>query len=199
MNRQIKGGRPSLLLAKREPGETEAQAYEKALAKLEAGPVPEFSGLRLYQRRPKIYATICRMLAENMATAAIARACAVSPSTVTAVSLREKIPVEMEREKLLNLVRSAAKLSIEKLLELIPSLTSSRDAAICAGILIERQQLLAGEPTNISLVNKGEQLSHASYNELLNSLPSANVVEISSQQAPVGEPKGEDKPGEAVA
>jgi hypothetical protein len=193
-NKQLKKGRPSLLLAHREPGDTDEEAYEKALAKLESGPVPEFSGFRLHQRDPRKYATICRMLAENMATAAIARACGVSPSTVTAVSLREGTVVDLEREKLLSLVRSAAKLSVEKLLELIPSLTSSRDAAICAGILIERQQLLAGEPTNISL-SKGEQLSHQDFNSILAALPQADarvIVPNSSDQL-------EDKPEGTVA
>ena len=73
----------------------------KPSLRLESGPVPEFSGFRLHQRKPRLYAAICRMLAENMATAAIARACGVSPSTVTAVSLREQPVVELEREKLL--------------------------------------------------------------------------------------------------
>jgi hypothetical protein len=194
VNKQIKPGRPSLLLANREVGETEEEAYERALAKIESDPVPEFSGRRLFERYPRKYTTIVRMLAEDMATAAIARACGVSPSTVTAVKLREQIPQELEREKLLNLVRSAAKLSIEKLLELIPSLTSSRDAAICAGILIERQQLLAGEPTAISQT-KGEQLSHVDFNTLLSQLPQADarvIVPYSSDQL-------EDKPEGTVA
>ena len=190
-NKQLKEGRPSLLLANREAGETDEEAYERALAKIESEPVPEFSGLRLYQRYPRKYTTICRMLAENMATAAIARACGVSPSTVTAVSLREGTAVDLEREKLLSLVRSAAKLSIEKLLELLPPLTSSRDAAICAGILIERQHLLAGEPT--IRIGKEEQVSHTSFNDLLASLPHGSAVVVPNSPAQL-----EDKPGAAA-
>jgi hypothetical protein len=192
-NKQLRHGRPSLLLANRDPGDTDEEAYDKALAKIESEPVPEFSGLRLNQRYPRKYTTICRMLAENMATAAIARACGVSPSTVTAVSMREQQCVALEREKLLSLVRAAARLSTEKLLELIPTITSARDAAICCGIAHEKALLLAGDPTEIHL-NKTEQFSHQSFNQLIESLPAANVVEISSQQTPVEDPQGADKP-----
>ena len=155
MNKQIKPGRPSLLLANREPGDSDEAAYEKALAKLESGPVPEFSGLRLYQRYPRKYALACRMISENLSTSMIARALAISPHSVESIRLREGISLELERSKLLDRVRAASRLCVERLTELIPTM-SARDAAIASGIFIEKGLLLAGEPT-------GDQLSHEDF------------------------------------
>jgi hypothetical protein len=105
------------------------------------------------------------MISESLSTSMIARALAISPSTVQAVRLRENISVEVERSRLLDLVRGASRLCVERLTELIPSM-SARDAAISAGILIEKQQLLSGEATFISAA-KHEQLSHVDFNTLL--------------------------------
>jgi hypothetical protein len=190
MNKQVKPGKLSLLLANREANETDASVYEKAIVKIETGPVPEFSGLRLFQRKPRVYAAIVRMLAENLSTSMIARALAVSPSTVEAVRLREGVCQDIERGRLLDLTKSASRLCIERLIELTPTM-SARDAAIAYGITCEKGLLLAGEPVNITL-NKSEQLSHQSFNDLLSQLPSANVIEVSPQQAP--DPQGADKP-----
>jgi hypothetical protein len=150
--------------------------------------VPEYSGYRFYQRDPRKYALACRMISESLSTSMIARALAISPSTVQAVRLRENISVEVERSRLLDLVRGASRLCVERLTELIPSM-SARDAAISAGILIEKQQLLSGEATFISSA-KHEQLSHVDFNTLLESLPRATARLVPESGGVV-----EDKPG----
>ena len=193
MNKQLRPSRPSLLLANRDPGDSDEEAYEKACQALESAPVKEFSGFRLHQRDPRKYALICRMLGENLSTSMIARACGVSPHTIEAVREREKISIDLERSRLLDRVRAASRLCVERLTELIPTM-SARDAAIASGIFIEKGLLLAGEPTEIYL-NKGEQPSHDDFNALLAQLPSADARIIPADSA--GEV--EDKPGEAVA
>ena len=180
-NKQIRPGRPSLLLANREPGNTDEEAYEAALAKIESGPVPEYSGFRLHQRHPRIYAAICRMVGEGMSTSQIARALGVSPHTVQAVRGRE--PVELEKGRLSELARSTSRLCLERLAELVPEM-APRDLAIAAGICVEKAALLANEPTSINL-NKDEQVLHADFNAMLAALPTANARVIPDSAAEV--------------
>jgi hypothetical protein len=183
MNRQLRAGRPSLLLANRDPADTEEQAYEKALAEIESGPLPEFSGYRLHQRDPRKYALACRLISEGLATSRIARALAISPHTVQAVRLRENVPVELEKGRLCDLARSTSRLCLERLAEMVPEM-APRDLAIAAGICIDKAALLANEPTSINL-NKGEQLSHLDFNTLLSQLPQADARVISDSAGEV--------------
>jgi hypothetical protein len=171
-NKQLRAGRPSLLLANRDPGDTDERAYEKALAKIESGPMLEFSGFRLHQRHPRIYAAAVKMIAEGLSTAMIARALGVSQNTVQAVRLRE--PVELEKTRFLDLVRNASRLCVERLCELIPTM-SARDASIASGIMLEKSLLLAGEATSITLKKDEQSLAHQDFNAILNSLPQANA------------------------
>ena len=173
MHKQLKHGRPSLLLANRDPADTDEEAYEKACQALESAPVKEFSGYRLFQRYPQKYGLICKLIAEGVATARIARACEVSVHTIEAVRLREQIPVELEKIRLSDLARSTARLCLERLGELIGEM-NARDAAVSFGIASEKALLLAGDPISISLT-KSEQLSHDDFNALLAQLPSANA------------------------
>jgi hypothetical protein len=190
-NKQIKEGRQSLLLADRDPADSDDAACEKALAKLEEGPVKEFSGARLFLRAPRTYAIAIRMIAEGLPIYRIARALGVSTHTLESIKKREGVSTEIEKTRLLDLSRSASQLCLEKLIDLIPEM-SPRDLSIAYGITCEKSLLLAGDPTSITLT-QNEHLSHQSFNQLLEQLPSANVVEISSQQAPVEEPKLEDR------
>jgi hypothetical protein len=171
-----------LLLANRDPADNDEEAYEKALAKIESGPLLEFSGRRLFERKPKIYAAICKAIAEGLSTAMIARAFGVSQNTVQAVRLRE--PTELEKTRILELVRSASRLCVERVLELAPTMTA-RDASIASGIMLEKALLLSGEATSITLNKNEESLSHEDFNALLNSLPAepsqADVIEIGAE------------------
>jgi hypothetical protein len=180
-NKQLRPGRPSLLLANRDPEDTDEQAYEKALAKLEGGPLPEYSGYRLHQRDPRRYAMACRMISEGLSTSMISRALAISPHTVQAIRLRE--PVELEKGRLSDLARSTSRLCLERLAELVPEM-APRDLAIAAGICVEKAALLANEPTSINL-NKDEQMSHISFNDILDQLPQANASVISDSASEV--------------
>jgi hypothetical protein len=191
-NKQLRPGRQSLILANREPGDTDEEAYEKALAKLESGPVKEFSGARLHQQAPRTYALAVRLIAEGLPVSRIARALGVSHHTIEAIRKRECVSVEAERSRLIELTKSASRLCIERLIEMIPEM-SPRDVSVAYGITVEKSLLLSGDPVFIS-ATKNEQLSHQSFNQLLESLPQANVIEVgSSQQAPVLEPKVEDR------
>ena len=98
--------------------------------KLEA--TGEFSGERLLARRPEVYRAICRMSAEGLSMSAMARALGVSRNTVAAVQEREQFPIEQQKKELLKNVRTAARLSVERVVELVPSINNAKDAAIVA-------------------------------------------------------------------
>jgi hypothetical protein len=133
------------------------------------------------------------MISESLSTSMIARALAISPSTVQAVRLRENVPVELEKGRLLDLVRGASRLCVERLTELIPEM-SARDLTIASGVLLEKGLLLAGEPNFIS-ATKSEQLSHVDFNTLLSQLPQADARVV----VPKSPDQLEDKPGGAEA
>ena len=143
--------------------------------KLEA--TGEFSGERLLARRPEVYRAICRMSAEGLSMSAMARALGVSRNTVAAVQEREGISIEQHKKELLRNVRTAARLSVERVVELVPTINNAKDAAIVAAVMVDKLQLLSGEAT--SRVEKVE-VSQDKLSEMLASLPllEAEVVEI---------------------
>jgi hypothetical protein len=121
--------------------EVEAEAQRK----LEA--VGDFTGERLHRDRPKVYAAVVRMAAEGLSISATARALGVSRNTVCAVREREGISIEQDKKELLRDLRRAQRLSVEKVIELLPDVKSAKDAAIVAAVMVDKNQLLSGEAT----------------------------------------------------
>jgi hypothetical protein len=108
----------------------------------------EFTGERLFRDRPGIYSAIVRMAAEGLSISAAARALGVSRNTVVAVREREGISIEQDKRELMKLLGTARRLSVEKVIELIPELKSAKDAAITAAVMVDKYALLAGEATS---------------------------------------------------
>ena len=108
----------------------------------------EFTGERLFRDRPGIYSAIVRMAAEGLSISAAARALGVSRNTVVAVREREGISIEQDKRELMKLLGTARRLSVEKVIELIPDLKSAKDAAITAAVMVDKYALLAGEATS---------------------------------------------------
>lgn len=119
---------------------------EIGLEKLEAA--GEFTGERLLTRRPDAYRAVVRMAAEGLSISATARALGVSRNTVAAVREREGFTIEQDKKELLRDVRKAARLSVERAIELIPTISSAKDAAIVAAVMVDKGQLLSGEATS---------------------------------------------------
>ena len=191
MNRQLQKVQSlsGLIIAEHEqqPSAEELQAeLDAAYASLE--PLKEFTGSQLYRRNRRTYFTIVKMLGEELSTTLIAFACGVSPGTVEAVRQRERIPIEIEKERILNTVKSVVRVSAERMLEIAPD-CSPKEASIMFGIACEKMLLLSGEPSVI--VGKEEQLTHRSFNELLDALPTANVIEVAGSQQADEAPKEE--------
>jgi len=139
--------------------------------------VGEFTGERLLARRPDAYSAIIRMSAEGLSISAQARALGVSRNTVCAVRDREGFSIEQDKKDLLRDVRRAARLSVERAIELVPGLQSAKDAAIVAAVMIDKMQLLSGEAT--ARVERVE-VSQDKLSEMLASLPvlEAEVVTV---------------------
>ena len=155
--------------------------------KLEA--IGEFSGERLLARRPEVYRAIVRMSAEGLSMSAMARALGVSRNTVAAVQEREGISIEQHKKELLRNVRTAARLSVERVVELVPSINNAKDAAIVAAVMVDKLQLLSGEAT--ARVERVE-VSQDKLSEMLASLPvlEAEVVPVTGLNGSGSEQRG---------
>jgi transposase-like protein len=166
---------------------------EIGFEKLEA--TGEFTGERLLARRPDVYRAVVRMAAEGQSISATARALGVSRNTVCAVRDREGFSIEQDKKDLLRDVRRAARLSVERAIELVPSINSAKDAAIVAAVMVDKMQLLSGEAT--SRVEKVE-VNQDKLAEMLASLPvlEAEVVDTGLQPSvPSQMPPAASAPG----
>jgi hypothetical protein len=143
------------------------------------------------------------MSAEGLSMSAMARALGVSRNTVAAVQDREQISIEQQKKELLRNVRTAARLSVERVVELVPSINNAKDAAIVAAVMVDKLQLLSGEAT--ARVERVE-VNQDKLSEMLASLPvlEAEVVPLTGPSADAPEQKGAaalpaGMPAEAVA
>ena len=162
---------------------------ELSAEKLEG--VGEFTGERLLARRPDAYQAIIRMSAEGLSISAQARALGVSRNTVCAVRDREGFSIEQDKKDLLRDVRRAARLSVERAIELVPGIQNAKDAAIVAAVMVDKMQLLSGEAT--SRVEKVE-VNQDKLSELLASLPvlEAEVLPVTGPSGSASGQRGPD-------
>jgi hypothetical protein len=129
------------------------------------------------------------MSAEGLSMSAMARALGVSRNTVAAVQDREQISIEQQKKELLRNVRTAARLSVERVVELVPSITNAKDAAIVAAVMVDKLQLLSGEATaRVERVEVGQD----KLAEMLASLPvlEAEVLPLTGPSDAAPEQKG---------
>lgn len=163
--------------------------------KLEA--TGEFSGERLLARRPEVYRAILSMSAEGLSVSAMARAFGVSRNTIAAVQDREGFSIEHLKKELLRNVRTAARLSVERAIELVPGIQNAKDAAIVAAVMVDKMQLLSGEAT--SRVEKVE-VSQDKLSEMLASLPvlEAEVLPVTGPHGSESGQKGQAGTGAGI-
>ncbi len=165
---------------------------ELSAEKLEG--VGEFTGERLLARRPDAYQAIIRMSAEGLSISAQARALGVSRNTVCAVRDREGFSIEQDKKDLLRDVRRAARLSVERAIELVPCIQNAKDAAIVAAVMVDKMQLLSGEAT--ARVERVE-VNQDKLSEMLASLPVLEA-EVLPVTGPHGSEPGQKGPAAAA-
>jgi hypothetical protein len=141
MNRQLQKvqGLPSLIIAEHEqqPSAEELQAeLDAAYASLE--PVKEYTANQLYRRNRRTYLTAVKLAGEGLSTRLIAFACGISPSSVESIRQRERLCTEIEKERILNSVKSAVRVCAERVLELASTMNAIELYALAKRITVRR-------------------------------------------------------------
>lgn len=118
----------------------------------ESAPQRIFTGARLFSQNPELYKAIIALSAEGLGAIRIGRILKVSAHTVQAVREREPEAVAIEKNRLANLSRSAARMCVEGIIEMLsdPAQVKKmgiKDLGIVGGILAEKAELLSGSPT----------------------------------------------------
>lgn len=110
--------------------------------------VGEFTGERLAARDPERYRAICSALANGMGIRRIARAYRVSTNTVAVIRGVEGLSIETIKQGLAASCRHGAAMAVERIIEEM-DLIKRESLPIVAGVLIDKAQLLEGQPTQI--------------------------------------------------
>lgn len=156
--------------------------FEETEAGGEKGLHREFTGARLFDRRPETYMAVIALTAEGLGAIRIGKLLKVSPNTVLAVREREGDCVDIEKERISRGGRNIARMCIEGLEEALSDPVqrekiSAKDLAIIHGVMVEKSELLAGLPT--SRTDHGKREPNADdFNEYL-----ANMKRIAAETA----------------
>jgi hypothetical protein len=120
----------------------------------------EFTGARLFSKHPETYRAVVTLLAEGLGVIRIGKILGVSPNTVLAVREREGANVDIEKKRLSDLSRATASMLVEGIVDMLSdsdrvAKMSLKDRGIVFGILSEKSELLAGNPTARLAVEDG--------------------------------------------
>lgn len=107
----------------------------------------EFTGERLFKRKPDLYRIILSALAEGMGIRQISRAFHVSTNTIMAVRDRESSVIDTEKTKISMNLRKFARLATERLIEEVDFIDIDK-LGVPLGIVIDKMQLLDGQATS---------------------------------------------------
>jgi hypothetical protein len=178
MKRQLRRARriPSLLDA--EDPELEA-SFEAACDKLAKR--KQFTGGSLFRRRHEIYKLVVRLSAEQLSTRWIAKVCQVSPGTIAAIRAREAKLIAIERKRILQITIAAARACLVRLVQLAPDMSAS-DASLAFSVACDKWLLLSRESERTLTTNKENDVIHASFTDLINSLPTADTKEVGAAE-----------------
>lgn len=149
-----------------------------------------FTGERLFQQRPEAYRGIVQAVGSGMGIRATAKAFSVSTNTVYAVMEREGVAIDTIKQETLKHLNRAAAVGAERLADALESSPAKMgELAVALGIVVDKMQLLGGEPT--SRVEHRTVPAHEDINRFLESLPVASVTvsheeELDQQARPAG-------------
>lgn len=157
---------------------TSAQMTDCLFAGQEQALVGEFTGERLFARKPEIYRAIVSLTAEGLGIIRIGKLLSVSPNTVQAVRKREGLPIDMVKKELADLAHAGAALALEGVLEDLSDPVKrgkigTRDKAVVAAVLVDKGQLLSGEATSRLEVSDIRTPDHDDFNRYVAGLRSA--------------------------
>lgn len=139
----------------------------------------DYSGARIAERQPRLYALVAGMIAEGLRDAGISRVTGLSRATVSSIRRREmdSMPTRAYMAAQARNLRLAATLATDELRERLEDPAraaemSARDLAYSIQILQAHAQLLAGEPTE-----RVAELRSAGADASLRALLAGRVVE----------------------
>jgi hypothetical protein len=112
-----------------------------------------YTGERFFSNRPDTYRECCALLAEGIGILRIAKLLHVHPSTIRAVRDREAETIDMAKQMIAKRLRTGAEMCTDAILEALDDdkrrlKLAPRDAAVIAGILIDKWQLISGGATS---------------------------------------------------
>lgn len=151
----------------------------------------EFTGDRLFQKRPDAYRAVVVLLGQKMGVIRIGKLLGLSPNTVMAVRDREQPSIDIVKEHLARTSHAGAALASEVMLgnlnriaELdVPlAIKDLKDLAVCYGILVQNAQLLAGQPTARVEVHELQRPGHDDYNRYISGLPQAKITHLEGEK-----------------
>jgi hypothetical protein len=166
----------------------------------------EFTGERLFAKRPDTYKAIVVLLAQKMGVIRIGKLLSVSPNTVLAVRDREGASVDIVKEHLARVAHAGATLASEGILNALSDILQRRsclavkdlkELAVVYGILVQNGQLLSGQPTARIEVQELRKPDHEDFNAYIRSLPQAQVIHLEGETSgPKGAKNGAENGAE---
>jgi hypothetical protein len=145
-----------------------------------AGHTGTFAADWFEKKKPQVYRAIVWGLAKGYPMRDLAYILKVSQGTVAAIAERECNNLPPAKEAILAKLKTGARAAVERVQELIPSLTG-HDAIIAAGILTDKMLLLSGE-ANVIVAKQREAPTHEDFNQMINSLPKADAKIVDDNQ-----------------
>lgn len=168
----------------------------------------EFTGDRLFQKRPDAYRAVVVLLGQKMGVIRIGKLLGLSPNTVMAVRDREQPSIDIVKEHLARTSHAGAALASEVMLgnlnriaELdVPlAIKDLKDLAVCYGILVQNAQLLAGQPTARVEVHELQRPGHDDFNRYISGLPEAKITHLEGEKVAQKEGRVDSFKGDPAA
>ena len=159
----------------------------------------ECTGQRLAKNEPDKYAACIIMLGRGFGVHRVARALGIGVNTVSAIRDEAAPDVETEKLRVATKCRRGAELMLERLIDMALDPNAkipANVAAISAGILIDKAQVLTGQATSIIRHERAE-FSHEDFNDYLASLQAVEPDQP-GQSLVVREDAGKRDPGPAA-
>ena len=113
---------------------------------------PRYTGELLLRTRPKVYRQIIRLLSEGVSANQICKLCHVTRETVRAVERREAAEISARKKSIVGILSNVAELGAARMEETIGK-ANLRDAAIGAGIAVDKMLALTGQMPALQIAN----------------------------------------------
>lgn len=138
-----------------------------------------YTGERFFSRRPDDYRQCVALLAGGIGLLDIARMLKVHHRTVAAVRDREGVRIDILKERIRSNIRLAVGIAAERLPDIMAKLPDGQ-VPLSMAILLDKLQVLDGEPTQRIEVTQHVHLTHDSVTRNLTAFPDAIEIHASS-------------------